>query len=178
MRKDKFCTEDTLMLFGQRAVALKSFFNSFLIRLFDLIRFFINFWSIRGFESFQRSKKLVGFPDLVLRQWYPLVAPLSTFTSPFVRNLNPAAFFWWLWCTTVRIWIFNKVWFFYFRSNVYQTWQKSIVLILFFIWKRLRNFLKKAGRMWCGGAREAHMTRVTMEWLLAKPRNFSNLPAF
>ena len=36
----------------------------------------------------------------------------------------------------------------------------------------------KAGRVWCGGARETHWAHVTIEWLLAKPRSFSNLPAF
>ena len=37
---------------------------------------------------------------------------------------------------------------------------------------------RKAGRVWCSGAREAHWPRVTMERLLAKPRSFPNLPAF
>ena len=37
---------------------------------------------------------------------------------------------------------------------------------------------RKAGRIFRGGARETHNTRVTKNRLLGKPRSFSNLPAF
>ena len=37
---------------------------------------------------------------------------------------------------------------------------------------------RKAGKVWSGGAWETHWATCQMEWLLAKPRSFSNLPAF
>ena len=46
------------------------------------------------------------------------------------------------------------------------------------MWLQLPLKLRKAGRVWCGGARETREPRVTIALLLSKWSNLSNLPAF